>query len=223
MPAPTDGIDLDVLRALTDALLTSGAPIDEINTVRKHCSNLKGGQLTVAAAPTTTVDLVLSDVVGDCLDVIASGPLNPDKTTYADAIAVIDRYDLDVPAAVRERLERGIDGMYPETPAADDPLFNRVTQYVVADNQTALDAAAEVASDAGYDPLVMSTRIRGEAREAVKILTVIAEECAATGTPIDPPAVLLSGGETTVTIRGDGDGVGGPNQEFTLNTALDLV
>ncbi|WP_225336356.1 glycerate kinase type-2 family protein [Halomicrobium urmianum] len=220
MPAPADGIDLGDLQTTTEALLASGAAIDEINAVRKHCSDLKGGRLAAAAAPATTVGLVFSDVVGNRLDVIASGPLTPDETTFADALGVLDRYDVDVPDAVDARLRRGSDGEYPETPDAGDPAFESVSQHVVADSHTAMDAAAEAAREAGYDPLVLSSRVRGEAREAAKALAGVAEECADTGTPVEPPAVLLSGGETTVTIRGDG--VGGPNQEFVLSAALEL-
>ncbi len=220
MPAPAEGIDLDDLQATTEALLESGAAIGEINAVRKHCSDLKGGRLAAAAAPARTVGLVFSDVVGNRLDVVASGPLTPDETTFDDALKVLDRYDVDVPDAVDARLRAGADGEYPETPGAGDPVFDGVTQHVVADSHTAMDAAAEAAREAGYDPLVLSSRVRGEAREAAKVLAGVAEECADTGTPIEPPAVLLSGGETTVTIRGDG--VGGPNQEFVLSAALEL-
>ena len=221
MPAPADGIDLSDLQATTEGLLASGATIGEINAVRKHCSDLKGGQLAAAASPATVLGLVFSDVVGNRLDVVASGPLTPDESRYADAIEVLERYEVDVPDAVETRLRRGSDGEYPETPGPDDNAFAAVSQHVLADGTTALDAAAEVAREAGYEPLVLSSRIRGEAREAAKVLSGVAEECAATGTPVEAPAVLLSGGETTVTIRGDG--VGGPNQEFALSAALELA
>ena len=220
MAAPAEGIDLADLRATTEALLSCGASIDEINAVRKHCSDVKGGRLAGMAAPATTVGLVFSDVVGNRLDVIASGPLTPDETTFEDALEVLDRYDVDVPEAVETRLRRGADGAYPETPSPGDAAFDTVTQYVLADGHTALRAAAGVAREAGYEPLVLSSRIRGEARDAAKTLVGIAEEVVATGTPVDPPAVLLTGGETTVTIRGDG--TGGPNQEFALSGAIEL-
>lgn len=220
LPAPADGIDLANLQATTEALLSCGASIGEINAVRKHLSDVKGGQLAEAASPATVVGLVFSDVVGNRLDVIASGPLAPDDSTYEDAREVVERYDADVPAAVETRLRRGAEGEYPETPSAGDPAFESVRQYVLADGNTALEGAAAAARDAGYEPLVLSSRIRGEAREAAKTMAGIAEECAATGNPIDPPAVLLSGGETTVTIRGDG--TGGPNQEFALSAAIEL-
>jgi hydroxypyruvate reductase len=220
MPAPADGIDLSDLQATTEGLLASGATIGEINAVRKHCSDLKGGQLSTAASPATVVGLVFSDVVGNRLDVIASGPLTPDESTYADALAVLNRYEVDVPDAVATRLRRGDDGRYSETPGPDD-AFTDVSQHVLADGTTALNAAAEAAREASYEPLVLSSRIRGEAKEAAKVLSGVAEECATTGAPVEPPAVLLSGGETTVTIRGDG--VGGPNQEFALSAALELT
>lgn len=221
MPAPAAGIDLSDLQATTEELLASGARIDEINAVRKHCSDLKGGQLAAAAAPATVLGLVFSDVVGNRLGVIASGPLAPDRSTYVEAIGVLDRYEIDIPVAVRTRLRKGIDGAYPETPSSGDPAFASVRQSVLADGMTALRGAATVACDAGYEPLILSSRVRGEAREVAKPLAGIAQEAADTGSPVEPPAVFLSGGETTVTIRGDG--TGGPNQEFVLSAAIELT
>lgn len=221
MPAPAAGISLADLQAATEALLSSGADIGEINAVRKHCSDLKGGQLADAAAPATVLGFVLSDVVGNRLDTIASGPLTPDGSTYGDALDSLDRYGVDVPDAIRTRLRRGASDEYLETPSVGDPLFENIRQYILADVNTALRAAAERAREAGYEPLILSSRVRGEAREAAKVLAGIAEECANSGTPVAPPAVLLSGGETTVTIQGDG--TGGPNQEFVLSAALELA
>ncbi|MFC7078795.1 glycerate kinase type-2 family protein [Halorussus caseinilyticus] len=220
LPAPAEGISLADLQATTTDLLESGATIGEINAVRKHCSALKGGRLAERAAPATVVGLALSDVVGDDLGTIASGPLSPDETTYRDALGVLDRYGIDAPAAVRERLERGRRGEVPETPKPGHPAFERVSVHVLADGMTALRAAAEVADDAGYAPLVLSSRVRGEAREAAATHAAVAEEIRATGNPVEPPAVVLSGGETTVTVRGDGEG--GPNLEFALSWALEL-
>ncbi|WP_436907013.1 glycerate kinase type-2 family protein [Halosimplex marinum] len=219
LPAPAGDLGLADLRAVTEALLEAGAAIDEINAVRKHCSALKGGRLAAAAAPATVATLALSDVVGDDLGVIASGPTAPDPTTYADALAVLDRYDLDGPAAVRDRLEAGAAGERPETPAAEAAL-DHVRYHVLANAWTALDAAREAAADAGYDTMVLSSRVRGEAREQGLAHAAVAEELAATGNPAEPPVVALSGGETTVTVRGDGSG--GPNQEFALRAALDV-
>ncbi|WP_049972288.1 glycerate kinase type-2 family protein [Haladaptatus cibarius] len=221
MPAPAEGIDLSDLQTTTERLLECGADIGEINAVRKHCSDIKGGQLAGAATPATVVGFVFSDVVGNHLDVIASGPLTADESTFADALDVINRYDVDVPDAVRIRLQRGIDGAYPETPSPGESPFESVRQHVLADGNTALKKAAEVAREAGYEPLILSSRIRGEAQEVAKTLVGIAEETADTGNPVEPPAVILSGGETTVTLHGDG--TGGPNQEFVLSAALQLT
>ena len=221
LPAPAEGITLADLQATTDALLDSGAAIDELNAVRKHLSTLKGGGLARLAAPATVVTLTFSDVVGNDLGVIASGPTVADETTFDDALTVLDRYDVDVPDPVRERLERGAAGDVAETPRPGDPIFDRVTTHVLADAFTALDAARDVAAGRGYDTLLLSSRLTGEAREAARSHVAVAEEALATGNPVDPPAVVLSGGECTVTVRGEG-GRGGPNQEFALAAALDL-
>ncbi|RKD98236.1 glycerate kinase type-2 family protein [Halopiger aswanensis] len=221
LAAPAEPLSLSDLQAVTEELLACGATIDEINAVRKHCSAIKGGQLARAAAPATVATLVLSDVVGDDLSVIASGPTVPDPSTYGDALGVLERYDLDVPAAVRDHLEAGARGNRPETPTADDPAFDRTSAHVLGSGRTALEAAREAAAERGYEPLVLAAGVRGEAREAALTHVAIAEECRETGEPASPPAVLLSGGETTVTL-GDEPGCGGPNQEFVLNGALDL-
>lgn len=220
MVAPADGITLPDLQATTDALLDSGAAIHEINAVRKHCSTLKGGRLARALAPAKVSALILSDVVGNDLDVIASGPLVPDSSTYADAIAVLDTDDIAVPDAVWQRLSAGERGDHPETPAPDDAAFERVQTHLIGTTMTALDAAREVAAERGYNTLVLSSRIRGRARHAALTPVAVAEELLATGNPLTPPAVVLSGGETTVRVTGDGRG--GPNQEFALAAALDL-
>ncbi|MFD1563708.1 glycerate kinase [Haloarchaeobius amylolyticus] len=221
MPAPAGDISLAALQSTTDALLASGADIHEINAVRKHLSALKGGRLARRAAPATIVSLILSDVVGNDLSVIASGPVAPDASTFDDALAVLKRYEIDPPEVVVDRLERGAAGEVAETPGPDDTAFERVANHVVADGMTVLEAARETAADRGYEPLVLSSRVRGEAREAATTHVAIAEEVRATGTPVEPPAVLLSGGETTVTVRGDG--TGGPNQEFATSAALELA
>jgi hydroxypyruvate reductase len=220
LPSPAEGISLSDLQATTDALLDSGAEIGDLNAVRKHLSTLKGGGLARLAAPATVVTLAFSDVVGDDLSVIGSGPTVPDETTYGDAIAVLDRFGVDAPAPVCERLERGAAREIEETPGSEDPAFERVTTHVLATGFTALSAAREEARERGYDPCILSSRVRGEAREAAKTHVAIAEEALATGNPIEPPAVVLSGGECTVTVRGDGEG--GPNQEFALSAALEL-
>lgn len=220
IPTPVEGVSLSDLRATTDELLRSGADISELNAVRKHLSTLKGGGLARRAAPATVVGLVFSDVVGNDLGVIASGPTASDETTYGDALSVVDRYDLSVPDSVRNRLERGAAGELPETPTRGDDAFDGVRNHVLADGYAALSAARDAARERGYDALVLSSRVRGEAREAAKTHAAVAEEMAATGDPASPPAVVLSGGECTVTVRGDGEG--GPNLEFCLSAAREL-
>ncbi|ELZ17915.1 hydroxypyruvate reductase [Haloterrigena salina JCM 13891] len=220
MPAPAGAVTLEALQETTNALLESGADIREINAVRKHCSALKGGRLARRAAPATVVSLLLSDVVGNDLSVIASGPMAPDASTYGDALAVVDRYGIDVPDAVADRLERGAAGEIDETPGPDDPAFETVSNHVVADGLTVLEAACDAAAERGYETLILSSRVRGEARDAATTHVAVAEEAQATGIPVSAPAVILSGGETTVTVRGDG--TGGPNQEFATSAALDL-
>ncbi len=221
LAGPAEGVGLSDLRETTDELLACGASIDEINAVRKHCSAIKGGGLARAVAPATLCTLVVSDVVGDDLSVIGSGPTVSDPSSYADARSVIDRYDLEVPEAVQTHLEAGDAGKRAETPAHDDPVFDRTETYLLATGWTALEAARRVADRRGYEPLVLASRVRGEAREAALTHVAIAEECLEMETPVDPPAVLLSGGETTVTLGTD-PGTGGPNQEFVTSAAVSL-
>ncbi|WP_336022293.1 glycerate kinase type-2 family protein [Halobellus salinisoli] len=220
LAAPVEGVSLADLQSLTDGLLRSGAPIDRINAVRKHVSAIKGGQLARGLAPATTVGLVFSDVSSGDVSVVASGPLSPDPTTYADALGVLEEYEVDAPEPVVRHVERGAAGGFDDTPNEDDSAFATVSTHVVADNFTALGAAREVCADAGFEPLVLSSSVRGEAREAALTHVAIAEESGRTGNPVSPPAAILSGGETTVTIRGDGEG--GPNQEFALSAAIEL-
>jgi hydroxypyruvate reductase len=220
LPAPAGDVPLEDLQTVTDELVRSGAPIEEINAVRKHLSALKGGRLAAAAAPATVVGLVVSDVVGNRLDVVASGPISPDESTFGDAERALAEAGVEPPSSVRIRLDAGVAGEIPETPTGDHQAFERVSTHVLADGLTALEAAADAAADHGYEPLVLSSRIRGEASEAALTHVGIAGEIAATGTPVDPPAVVLSGGETTVTVSGSG--TGGPNQEFALGGAIDL-
>ncbi len=220
LPAPAEDISLDDLQTTTNALLDAGAEIGALNAVRKHLSTLKGGGLAELAAPATVVSLAFSDVVGNDLSVIASGPTAPDESTFADALDVLERYDVDPPAAVRERLEAGAAGDLSETPGPDNPVFDRVTNHILADGFTAIEAAREVAADRGYDTCVLSSSVRGEAREAALTHVAVAEEIGSTANPLDAPAVVLSGGEATVTVRGDG--VGGPNAEFALAAAIEL-
>jgi len=214
LPAP--GLTLSNKRALTAALLRSGATIHEINTVRKHLSALKGGRLALAAAPARVVTLVVSDVAGDDPAVIASGPTVPDPSTRAQARAVLARYGLNPPASVSAWLERP----EAETPKPGDPAFAGHQTRVIACAQDALEAAASAARAAGVTPLILGDALEGEAREVARVLGAIARQVARHGQPLAPPAVLLSGGETTVTVRGSGRG--GRNSEFLLALALAL-
>lgn len=216
--APTDGISLADLRATTDALVNSGATITEINAVRTHCSRLKGGRLAAALAPARVHTLVFSDVVGDPLDVVGSGPTVPNTTTAAEAREVIDAYDLDVPASIREHLAIGSPLSY--NPA--DPVFERTEAHLFASNDTAVAAAVERARRAGYEPVALSARVRGEAREVAKSHAAVAEQIRATSDPVSPPAVVVTGGETTVTVS-DADGRGGPNLETAASAGVELA
>jgi len=223
LPSPAPPLSLEEKQEATRLLLASGANIHEINCLRKHISSLKGGQLARLAFPATVLSLILSDVIGDDLDVIASGPTAPDASTFAAAREVLDKYGLadKVPAAVLERIERGVKGEIQETPKASDRVFHRVQNLIVGSNALAVEAAAAKARALGFKPLILSTRIEGETREIARMHAAIAKEVLATGRPIRPPACLISGGETTVTLRGDG--MGGRNQEFALAAAIDLA
>jgi hydroxypyruvate reductase len=222
MPLPAGGITLAEKQETTRLLLACGATIHEINAVRKHISALKGGQLARLAAPATVLALLLSDVIGDPLDVIASGPAAPDDSTFASAWSVIEKYGLAarIPSSVRARLEAGLRGDVPETPKPGDPCFARAQNLIVGSNRLAVDAAAHRARELGYRPLVLSTVIEGETREVANVHAAIAKEILASGRPLRPPCCVISGGETTVTLKGDG--LGGRNQEFALAAAIAL-
>lgn len=219
---PAEGLELDDLQRTTRALLRCGATIGEINCLRKHLSAVKGGQLARRAAPATVLTLVLSDVVGDSLGTIASGPTAPDATTFADCLEVVGRYGLEgeLPDAVVERLRGGADGRIEDTPRAGDPLFERVHHVIVGNNDQAVRAAAGEAEARGYRPCVLSTVTEGESREVARAYAAVALEVARSGRPVEPAACVLAGGETTVTLRGDGKG--GRAQEFALAAALQL-
>jgi hydroxypyruvate reductase len=214
-PAPASPVTLEEKQALTRLLLAAGATINELNAVRKHLSRFKGGLLARAAAPATVLTLALSDVIGDPLDVIASGPTAPDPTTYADALAVLDRRGVleGAPRAIVERLRAGAGGALAETPKPGDPVFARVTNLVIGNNALVADAAAAEAERRGYRPHVLTRALQGEARDAARDLVARARALPA-------PAALIAGGETTVTVRGRGRG--GRCQEFALAAALAL-
>jgi len=213
---PAAGLTLANKQAVNKALLRSGATITEMNCVRKHLSAIKGGRLAAAAAPAKVVTLMISDVPGDDPSVIASGPTVPDATTREDALAVLDKYGIDEPPAVRAWLARGES----ETPKPNDPRLVSVENIMIARPQDALEAAAAVARRAGYTPLILGNALEGEAREVALVHAGIARQCAGFGETAAPPCVLLSGGETTVTVRGNGRG--GRNAEFLLALAVAL-
>ena len=217
------GLTLAELQATTDALLACGATINEINTLRKHLSLVKGGQLARVASPATLVTLVLSDVVGSPLDVIASGPTAPDLSTWDDAWAVVTKYELAprLPAAVLARLQAGIRGALPDTPKPDDPIFATARTVIVGDNRVAALAGCQHATALGYRSLLLTTFVEGEACEVAKVVAALAKEVRRSGQPVAPPACLILGGETTVTL-GVQPGHGGRNQELALAAALAL-
>lgn len=222
LPKPAGKITLSEKQQITQSLLESGASIDEINTVRKHISLSKGGQMARAAFPATVVNLMLSDVVGDKIDVIASGPFVPDSSTFKDVQHIFKKYDLKaLPSAIGKYTTAGLEGQVPETPKEGDKIFERVFNLIVGSNILALEAAREMAKALGYEPLILSSMVEGETREVARVHSAIAKEILKAGRPIPPPACIISGGETTVTIRGKG--LGGRNQEFCLAAALDLA
>ncbi len=222
-PAPVPPITLGEKQATTRMLLEVGANIHEINAVRKHVSSFKGGQLARLVHPATLIVLMLSDVIGDSMDSIGSGPAVPDRSTFADARAILERFGLlaRVPESVRDRIESGARGEIEETPKADDPAFRRTNNLIVGSNRLAVEAAAVKARELGYKPLQLSTFIEGETRDVARMHAAIAREVHASGHPARPPVCVITGGETTVTIRGAG--LGGRNQEFALAAALDIA
>ncbi len=222
LPSPVEGISLQDKQEMTNLLLESGANINEINAIRKHISKLKGGGLARLAYPSTLIAFMLSDVVGDPLDVIGSGPTVPDKSTFGDCMAILRRYNLlkKVPESIEYRMERGIRGEIEETPKSGNPIFEKTHNVIIGSNIIAVRAAERRAGELGYKPLILSTFIEGETREVAKVHAAIAREIVNTNHPIGPPACVISGGETTVTIRGKG--LGGRNQEFVLASAFDI-
>ena len=219
LPLPAPPVTLVEKQETTRLLLHCGANIHELNCVRKHISALKGGQLAQLAWPATVLALVLSDVIGDDLDVIGSGPTVPDRSTFSEALAILARYGIagKIPEAVSERLS----SESLETPKPGDRIFEKVQNLIVGSNRLAVDEAARQARALGYHTLVLSTFIEGETRDVARVHAAIAKEIRATGRPMRPPACVISGGETTVTIRGNG--LGGRNQEFALAAALDIA
>ena len=214
LPAP--GISFEEKQEVNRALLRCGAPIDEMNCVRKHLSAIKGGRLAAAAAPARILTLMISDVPGDDPAVIASGPTVPDPTSFADARAILEKYAITVPESVTRHLNAAEE----ETPKPGDPRLDRAESVIIARPQDSLEAAADRAAGLGFTPVILGDAIEGEAREVARVMAGIARQVAKHAQPAAPPAVLLSGGETTITLRGTGRG--GRNSEFLLALALAL-
>jgi glycerate 2-kinase len=216
LPLPIEGLTLEHKQRLNRALLKSGASINEMNCVRRHLSAIKGGRLAAACHPARVLTLALSDVPGDDPINIASGPTAPDPTTCADALAIVRRYGIDLPPEVREVLDSGRG----ESIKPGDPRLARAEVRLIATPQIALEAAAKIAREAGVTPLLLGDSIEGESRDVGKVMAGIAKSVLQHGQPVAPPCVLLSGGETTVTVRGSGRG--GRNVEFLLSLVVAL-
>lgn len=221
-PCPAPGLSLDDKQRATEVLLRSGAMIHEVNAVRKHISQIKGGRLAQLAAPAQVVALILSDVADDAPAAIGSGPTAPDPSNYDDCLEIIQRYRLAdaMPPAVLDHLRRGGRGEIPETPKPSDPVFKDVQNLIIGSNRLALTAARQCAETLGYQTWIVGDAMAGESRLAAKSHGVLVRQVVRTGKPVSRPACLLSGGETTVTVTGDG--LGGRNQEFALAAAMEI-
>jgi hydroxypyruvate reductase len=222
LPLPVKGVSLSDKQDTTKVLLACGATIHEINAVRKHISQVKGGGLARAVSPATHVALILSDVVGDDLDVIASGPTVADSSTFADCLKIFDTYKItdSIPPAVLDHIQSGARGKVRENPKPGDPLFESVQSAIVGSNMECILAAETKARQLGYNTLILSSMLEGETADVAQVHGAIAKEIVKTGHPLSPPACVLSGGETTVTIKGQG--LGGRNQQFALAAAQGL-
>jgi glycerate-2-kinase len=222
MPLPRDGVSLEEKRELTAALWKSGARISEINSVRKHISGFKGGWLSKKAHPSSVLNLILSDVVDDSLEVIASGPTVADSTTFADALGVLKKYKLwkNTPSSIRKVLSDGKKGLISETPKTGDPAFQKVYSVVLGNNRSAACAACEYLKSQGVNTLLLTSAMEGEARCVGTVLASFAGEIIASDNPVAKPAGIVAGGETTVAVAGKG--LGGRNQELALSAALKL-
>lgn len=219
-PAPPAGITLEEKQEVTSLLLRAGAGIRELNAVRKHLSEIKGGQLATWAAPARVVSLIMSDVIGDPLDFIASGPTAADTTTFSDALEVLQKYGVTAPSSVMDRFRNGAAGSIPDTPKPGDPVLQHVDNFIIANNRLLVGAAALRAQALGFQTIVLGTEVEGEAREIARFLAAIASEVSGSGNPVAAPACVLAAGETTVTVRGQGQG--GRNQEMALAWAIAL-
>src|SRR5215475_3999980 len=220
-PAPAEGITLEEKQEVTSLLLRAGATIRELNAVRKHLSAVKGGQLARWAVPASVISLIISDVVGDPVDFIASGPTAPDTTSFADALAIIQKYGVDVADSVRQRLQQGARGQIPDTPKPGDPVFKNVQNHIIANNRLLIDAAVEKARELRFNTMILGTEVEGEAKDVGRFFAAIEREIGRSRNPIPSPACILAAGETTVTVRGHG--IGGRNQEMALAWAIAMA
>jgi len=223
LPLPVSGVSLEEKQDTTKQLLQCGASIHEINTVRKHLSRIKGGGLARMAHPSTLISLILSDVIGNDLDVIASGCTVGDRSTFADCQRILSKYDLTtaIPDSVRAYLQKGLEGKREETPKPDDPIFKKTTTIIIGSNTQCLEAAEQKAKERGFNTLILSSFVEGETKEVARVHGAILKEIVHSGRPIPAPACIVSGGETTVTIHGQGEG--GRNQEFVLACGIDIA
>ncbi|MBN1408900.1 MAG: glycerate kinase [Calditrichaceae bacterium] len=218
-----EGITLQDLAILNQLLLSSGAAIDEINTIRKHLSLIKGGQLAKRIAPARTLSLILSDVIGDPLQSIASGPAAPDTSTFAQAVDIISKYRLEnkISVKIKAYFKKGLRGEIPDTPDANDAVFKLTANYIIGNNALALNTLKHDAEQSGYKTVLLTDRVQGEAREIAKLLAGIIKSGVQSGFPVSSPGCILLGGEPTVTLSGDGKG--GRNQEITLAVLQELA
>jgi len=222
LPFPPGHINLKEKQEVTQLLLDCGADIKEINTIRKHISMIKGGWLAKWAYPSTVIGFILSDVVGDRLDVIGSGPTVPDPSTFEEAWEILKKYDLlkEISLSIQKHLQSGKEGKVEETPKPGEVVFEKVYNSLIGSNILALLEAKKEAESLGLNTVILSSSIEGETREAARFHIAVAKEVISSGNPIPRPACILSGGETTVTIKGNG--LGGRNQEFVLAGALEI-
>ena len=220
---PSAGVSLSDLQAANRLLLECGASINEINTIRKHVDDIKGGGLARFALPATVITLIMSDVIGDYPEIIASGPTVGDPSTYRDAMRILTKYQIidHIPGSIKNLLASGNAGMIPETPKPGDDIFNLVNNVIIGNNRKAVQAAYEAARDAGFDSIVLTTTLHGEASQVGKMLSGIAADIAISRTPSSQRICLIAGGETTVTLRGSG--LGGRNQELALGSVTGLA
>ncbi len=223
LPLPVESVSLEDKISATNLLLECGASIHEINTVRKHISRSKGGNFARAAYPARVINLLISDVVGDDLDVIASGPFVPDTSTFHDTERILSSYKLTgkMPESIIQHIRNGIDGSVFETPKADDEIFTNVKNHIILSNYTALQEAADAADRLGYNTIILSSFLEGDTKESVGFHTAIVREIIKNGNPVKKPACLLSGGENTVVIKGSGKG--GRNTEFAIQSAISIA